>query len=165
MARDKLKKLQIQKAFDFFFFFFFSCQPAWKIIEEIPFATLNENIFLWWRQKYAESGSWAPVYALTMSTRSSEARVSVSPGEASSPGSSLWEVPGPTSWPGQILPLMRADPISPSLPTSYWWAHNGCCVSRLGSSAFSNRPCWIGGFLWCTEAWSFVLRHAPHFHV
>ena len=87
MARDKLKKLQIQKAFDFFFFF--SCQPAWEIIEEIPFATLNEKIFLWWCQKYAESGSWIPVCVLTVSTRSSEARVSVSPGEASSPGSSL----------------------------------------------------------------------------
>ena len=40
--------------------------------------------------------------------------MSVSPGEAAPlRGSSLWEEPGPTSWPHQIPPLIRADPIFP----------------------------------------------------
>lgn len=80
------------------------------------------------------------------------------PGKAELPAPSrLWEGQG---WPcGRARFSLSLEQIlfSPSLPTSYWWVHNGCCVSLLSSSAFSNATCWTGEFLCGTESWSFVL--------
>lgn len=71
------------------------------------------------------------------------------------------------AWPrglARFSPSLEQILFWPSLPTSYWWLHNGCCVPLLSNSAFSNSTCWIGEFLRGTEGSSFVLRHALHFH-
>ena len=44
MARDKLKKLQIQKAFDFFFFFFHVSQHE-KVLRKFPLPHLMKRFF------------------------------------------------------------------------------------------------------------------------
>ena len=45
MARDKLKKLQIQKAFDFFFFFFFHVSQHEKLLRKFPLPHLMKRFF------------------------------------------------------------------------------------------------------------------------
>lgn len=77
--------------------------------------------------------------------------------------------PGEAEWPVLFFGRSRERPCGlarfslsleqilfyPSLPTSYWRVHNGSCVSLLGSSALSNRTCWIGEFLWGTQGCKF----------
>ena len=160
MARKKLKKLRIEKAFDFLVSA--SMRNYWG----------NSLYHIKWRafsvtaQKYAElQFTWHSLWELTVARRERGRRVRLlCPGEAGPP-----VLFSGRSW-GRPLGLARLSRsleqilFYPGLPTSYWWVYNGSCVPVLGYSAFRHGTCWIGEFLGGTEGWSFVLRHAPHFH-
>lgn len=131
------------------------------MIEEIPLTRLNEELFLL-RRKHMQNFSSCDTVCECRPCwqRTSEACVSVVPRWSRTVCALLWE-----HW-RRPLGLARFSLsleqilFCPGLPTSYWWVHNGCCVSPLSSSAFSKGTCWIGEFLWGMEGWSFVLRHA-----
>lgn len=140
------------------------------MIEEIPLTRLNEELFLL-RRKHMQNFSSCDTVCECRPCwqRTSEACVSVVPRWSRTVCALLWE-----HW-RRPLGLARFSLsleqilFCPGLPTSYWWVHNGCCVSPAQLLCFQQRDLlnrWIslghGGLKFCSKT---CMHHISIFKV